>query len=73
MSQGRNFSVPTPTPTPEATTAPAGPIVVRVCNCGWTMDIYTSGLSDAEKATWKAHAMAHSANGESTSYRDKAY
>lgn len=46
----------------------------RVCWCGWKIDIANKGgLSAAEKAAWQAHAAAHLAKGESTSYTDVAY
>lgn len=46
----------------------------RVCWCGATISIANKGgLSSAEKAAWKAHAAAHLAKGESTSYTDVAY
>lgn len=51
----------------------AKPIGYRVCVCGEKMDIYTYGLSAEEKATWRAHAAEHAANGESSRYTDKAY
>ncbi len=55
---------------PTESAEPAGPIGQRVCNCGYTMDIYTYGLSDAEFNTWKEHIKAHIANGEPTNYKD---
>ncbi|MCM1253976.1 MAG: hypothetical protein NC321_14250 [Clostridium sp.] len=48
------------------------PIGVRICNCGYTMDIYTYGLSDNENDTWKEHSKEHLAKGEPTNYHDKA-
>lgn len=46
----------------------------RVCWCGERIDIANKGgLSAEEKAAWKAHAAAHLAKGESTSYTDVAY
>ena len=46
----------------------------RVCWCGERIDIANKGgLSAEEKAAWKAHAAAHLAKGESTSYTDIAY
>lgn len=46
----------------------------RVCWCGERIDIANKGgLSTEEKAAWKAHAAAHLAKGESTSYTDIAY
>ena len=46
----------------------------RVCWCGATIEIANKGgLSADEKAAWKAHAAAHLAKGESTSYTDIAY
>ena len=55
---------------PVITEDPAG---YRVCWCGHTVAIQTAGgLSADEKAEWKAHAVSHLANGESTSYTDVA-
>lgn len=53
---------------PVVTEEPAG---YRVCWCGHKMPIETAGgLSDSEKAEWKAHASAHLKNGERTNYTD---
>lgn len=53
---------------PVVTEEPAG---YRVCWCGHKMPIETAGgLSDSEKAEWKAHASAHMKNGERTNYTD---
>lgn len=53
--------------------APKG-VGARVCQCGYQVDIANKGgLSAEEKADWKAHAAAHLANGESTSYTDVTY
>ena len=49
------------------------PIGAMVCDCGYTMNIYTYGMSDDEAATWDNHMYQHMLKGEDSSYTDITY
>ena len=49
------------------------PLEIMVCDCGYTMNVYTYGMSDDEADIWDMHIFQHMLNNEDSSYTSSSY